>query len=140
MWILFSDRGFVSVSVLPYRGRRKQPESAGGQRLHRGLPDGAGHSQHLHPGVQGTSRRRLHNLPFHDTRGISVTGSLWKKILKHLVFSDPADFRSRSQPPDEEGVPGAPVLPADLAVGGGSQTGLRLTPDLHSEGEPPVVS
>lgn len=95
-------------SVLSYGSRREQPVSAGGQRVHRGLPDCAGHTQHLHHGIQGSSC---------DRQAIKTRDILH---LNHiLVGSSPSDaayFRSRSQPPDEESFPGPSLLPADPSV------------------------
>lgn len=44
---------FFLCSVLPYRSRCEQPVPAGGQCVYRGLSDCAGHTQHLHHGIQG---------------------------------------------------------------------------------------
>lgn len=51
------------------------------------------------------------------------------------MSTDPAQLGPGSQPPDEESVPGASVLPADPSVRGRPQTGLHLTQDLHLQGE-----
>lgn len=97
-------------SVLSYGSRREQPVPAGGQCVYRGLSDCAGHTQHLHHGIQGIS---CDSLLLHTTTRHNILhfGSL---VL--TLPSDPAEFRSWSQPPDEKGFPGSSVLPTDPSV------------------------
>jgi len=59
----------------------------------------------------------------------------WFGPTRSAVSSDAAAFGPRSQPPDEESVPGAPVLPADPSVRGRPQTGLHLPEELHLQGD-----
>lgn len=100
---------FFLCSVLSHRSGFKQSMSAGSQRVYRGLSDCFGHTQHFHHGFQGIRNdthccHERHLLkPFYIYPWVSF-------------FSDPAEFRSRSQPLDEEGIPGPSVLSADPSV------------------------
>lgn len=98
-------------SVLSYGSRREQPVSAGGQRVHRGLPDCAGHTQHLHHGIQGINCDS-------PSRQMTKTRDILRRnhILVGLSSSDAAYFRSWPQPTDEESFPSPSLLPADPSV------------------------
>lgn len=112
-------------SVLLYGSRCEQPVPSRGQCVYRGLSHCAGHTQHFHHGVQGINRDSQHDTLYF----------LAQPINSPSLFSDPVEFRSRSQSPDEEGFPGALVFSADTSVWGRSQTGLHLTQDFHLQGE-----
>lgn len=85
-----------------------------------------------------------------DTLSIFIMGfKVAKRIIDHkwqcykaiyiwrcgTFLSDPADFRSWSQPLDEKGFPGPSVLSADPSIWSCPQTGLHLSQDLHLQGE-----
>ena len=51
------------------------------------------------------------------------------------MLSESAEFGPGPQPADEEGVPGAPVLPPDPPIRDGPQAGVHRPEDLHLQGE-----